>query len=74
LAEVVSEESSLPRYALMSPDGQLQCYVSPAPGVNLRRYVGRPVGVIGTLGYLPDERARHVTARRVTALDGALRR
>lgn len=69
LTRVVAQGSGSPRYALVEPDGQVRCYVSPAPGVNLQYYVGREVGVNGVRGYIPDQRAHHVMAKHVTPID-----
>ena len=70
LTQVVSSKLGAPRYALVDRGGGVSCYVSPAPGVNLRHYVGRRVGVTGTRGYMPEQRAHHVMALHVSALDG----
>ncbi|MHC4181442.1 MAG: hypothetical protein ACYSWU_28415, partial [Planctomycetota bacterium] len=56
-------------YALVDDMGEVGCYVTPAPGVHLRHYLGRQVGVTGTRGYMPEQRARHVMARHVSVLD-----
>ena len=50
--------------------GDVRCYVTPAPGVNLQNYVGRQVGVTGTRGYMPEQHASHIMARHVTPLEG----
>ncbi len=68
LIRVVSSKLGAPRYALVDELGEVRCYVSPAPGVHLRYYLGRRVGVTGTRGYMPEQRARHVMARHVTPL------
>jgi hypothetical protein len=68
LTRVVSSAVGAPRYALFDEDGRLRCYVSPAPGVSLRHYLGRRVGVNGASGYMPEQRARHVTAQHVAML------
>ena len=70
LIRVVSPKLGAPRYALVDELGEVRCYVSPAPGVHLRHYLGRQVGVTGTRGYMPEQRARHVMARRVSPLGG----
>jgi uncharacterized protein YgiM (DUF1202 family) len=70
LARVESKKVGSPQFALLDSAGSVRYYVSPAPGVNLRSYLGRDVGVSGTLGYLPDQRAQHVTARQITEIDG----
>ena len=40
------------------------------PGVNLRSYVGRQVGITGIRGYMPKQRASHVMARHVSVVEG----
>ncbi len=69
LTQVESAKLGSPRYALMGESGDVRCYVTPAPGVNLRDYVGRKVGVVGTRGYMPEQHASHIMARRVTSLE-----
>jgi hypothetical protein len=75
LTEVRSPKIGAPRYALLDDAGQVRCYVSPAPGVNLRAYVGHQVGITGVRGYMPEQHARHLMARHVTTVDdgGVLR-
>ena len=73
LTEVVSRKPGDPRFALLDDDGEVRYYVTPAPGVSLRTYVGRQVGVNGPLGYLPEAGARHVFAQRVMEVDGDTR-
>ncbi len=70
LTRVISRRSDAPRYALVDPSGDVRCYVSPAPGVNLRHYLGRKIGINGVRGYMPEQRAEHVTARNVSVLEG----
>jgi hypothetical protein len=60
-----------PQYAILDASGNIRCYVSPAPGVNLRSYVGRQVGITGIRGYMPEQRATHVMARHVSVLDAS---
>jgi hypothetical protein len=72
LTEVLSPKAGAPRYALVDQQGEVRSYVSPAPGVNLRSYVGRPVGITGTRGYMPEQRAQHLMARHVSLLDDRL--
>lgn len=68
LTRVVTRAAGAPPYALLDPAGEVKFYVSPAPGVNLRRYEGLRVAVIGSVGYLPEQKARHVTAKQVLPL------
>ena len=60
-----------PRYALEDETGEIRYYVTPAPGVNLRDYVGHQIGVSGNLGFLPDQQRQHVTARHIVPLDAS---
>ena len=69
LARVVAAKPGTPQYALVDDKGDIQCYVSPAPGVNMQYYVGRKVGVTGERGYDTNARAQHVMAKHVTALE-----
>ncbi len=74
LTQVISRKFGAPRYALLNSDGQVRYFVTPAPGVNLRPYVGQQVGVSGSRGYMSEYRRQHVTAKRITVLDGPLLR
>ncbi|HEY5313613.1 MAG TPA: SH3 domain-containing protein [Pirellulales bacterium] len=68
LAQVVSNKIGTPRYALLDQAGEVRFYITPAPGVSLRNYLGQEVGVTGTLGFLPEQQRQHVTARRIIPL------
>jgi hypothetical protein len=72
LTQVGSGDEGVAGYALVDSTGQVQSYLTPAPGVNLRAYVGRDVGVNGLMGYMPDQKTKHLTAKRVRALDDRL--
>ncbi len=72
LTQVVSPKVGAPRYALVDTSGDVRCYVTPAPGVNLQNYIGQQVGVTGTRGYMPEQHASHVMARHVTPLEGSM--
>ena len=69
LIRVPNPKPGGPQYAILDANGNMRCYVSPAPGVNLRSYVGRQVGVTGIRGYIPDERATHIMARHVSVVE-----
>jgi hypothetical protein len=73
LARVTPSKVGAPRYALLDENGDVLCYVSPAPGVNMQYYLGREVGVSGQQGYIADGGAQHIMAKHVTALDNPLR-
>lgn len=72
LAQVVTSKVGTPRYALLDESGEIVYYVTPAPGVNLRNYLGRQVGVVGTLGFLPEQQRQHVTARHIVPVGDTL--
>jgi len=69
LARVVSSKLGAPRYALLDENAKPRCYVTPAPGVNMRYYEGRQVGINGIRGFTVEPRAPHLTAKYVTALE-----
>jgi uncharacterized protein YgiM (DUF1202 family) len=71
LAEVPARKPGAPRYALLDDHDRVRCYVTPAPGVSLRAYVGKYVGINGTRGYVPEQRAAHLMARQVRVVEGS---
>jgi hypothetical protein len=70
LTQISSVDPRLPQFALLDSSGQVAAYVSPAPGVNLRRYLNLDVGINGTLGYLPERHTTHLTAKRIVPVTG----
>ena len=74
LIEVQAAKPGGPRYALVDERGAITTYVTPAPGMNLRSYVGKQVGITGTRGYVPDQKAQHVMARHVGPTEGSVMR
>ena len=64
----------VPRFALLDRSGNVRSYVTPATGVNLHKYVGQEVGVVGRRGYIPEQKAQHVMANHITVLDGQVLR
>jgi len=69
LTRVSSPRPGAPRYALVDQFGRVSCYVTPSPGMNLRHYEHRMVGVNGTRAYIPQQRAPHVMATHIDLLD-----
>ena len=69
LAQIGPGQTGAAGFALLDNAGEVRYYVTPSPGVNLRPYLGREVGVNGTLGFMPDARTQHVTAKRITVVD-----
>jgi SH3-like domain-containing protein len=74
LEQVAPSTPGVPRYALLDESGKVRSYVTPSTGVNLNKYVGQQIGVVGQRGYIPDQKAQHVTASRITVLDGKVMR
>jgi SH3-like domain-containing protein len=70
LARVNSPSGNVPTYALTDSSGAIRYFVTPSPGVNLRHYLGQEVGIIGSVGYVPELARQNVTARRITVLGG----
>jgi len=69
LIQVDSSKPGAPRYALTTDKGEILCYITPAPEVNLQQYLGRWVGVVGKRGYVLEQRAPHLTARHIAPLE-----
>ncbi len=73
LARVQQSRLGAPRYALLDNQGNVQMYVTPAPGVAMQGYVGREVGISGVRAFVAEQNADLLTAKHVTALDTRLR-
>jgi hypothetical protein len=71
LTQLTTLDPRVPQFALLDARGQVTAYVTPAPGVNLRRYLNQEVGINGTLGYLPERQAQHLTAKRIVTVDAS---
>lgn len=69
LMPVQSLKQPAPPFALLDADGRILKFVSPAPGLNLRRYIKKEIGVIGKRGYVDSLDMAHVTADRIVELD-----
>jgi SH3-like domain-containing protein len=69
LSPVISEKAGGPQFALVDVNNAVVAFVTPSPGVNLRPYVDRYVGVNGQRGYLTDLQRQHINVQSVTVLD-----
>jgi len=67
-------QAEAPPFVLVDAAGDVVSYVTPAPGVNLRSYVGRKVGITGLRGFISKLNSQHVAAKHVDVLDETLRR
>ena len=74
LIEVRAAKPGSPRYALVDERGSITTYVTPSPGMNLRPYVGKQVGITGTRGYVPDQKSQHLMARHIGPAEGSVMR
>lgn len=68
LTQVWSKGNSSPPYALVDAQGQLLQWVSPAPGLNLHRYLRKEVGIFGQRTAQTPLEKPHLTAERVVDL------
>ena len=57
-----------PPFAILDDDGQVLEFASPAPGLNLHRYLKKRVGVFGYKSYLPELKTPHITVYRISDL------
>ncbi|MFT7632024.1 MAG: hypothetical protein ACI87E_003070, partial [Mariniblastus sp.] len=70
LTEMVRDSgNSQSSYALQDASGKITHHISPAPGLNLHRYLKTKVGIIGQRGYHSKLKLDHVTAHRVISLE-----
>lgn len=56
------------QYALVDSDGNPVAFVTPGPGLNLRRYENKPVGIYGKRGLIEKLNKPHLVAERVIEL------
>ncbi len=52
-----------PQFVLIAPSGKLLAYLQPTPGVDLRRYNGQSMGIIGDRQFRQDWGADTITVR-----------
>lgn len=57
-----------PPFALTDSQGNVLQFVSPSPGLNLRRYARMQVGIYGQISPLDQYTKQHLTAHRVVVL------
>jgi len=63
-----STQQYTPPFALTDEDGNVLQFVSPSPGLNLRRYTRMEVGVYGQVSPLDHFTKPHLTAHRIVVL------
>ena len=69
LMPVITRRKDVPQYALTDDYGRILKFVTPAPGLNLRRYLRRQIGVTGAERMMPQLYRPHLMAERITVLD-----
>jgi uncharacterized protein YgiM (DUF1202 family) len=69
LMRVITQHNGVPQYALTDQQGRILHFVTPSPGINLRRYERQEIGVVGRRGYIPRLKKPHLTAERIIVLD-----
>jgi len=68
LMKVHTADQPAPPYAILDDNGQVLEFVSPAPGLNLHRYLKKRVGIFGYQSYLADLKTPHITVYRIVDL------
>jgi hypothetical protein len=61
-------QNNIAPYAIVDSDGNPVAFVTPGPGMNLRRYENKPVGIYGKRGMIEALRKPHLVADRVIDL------
>jgi hypothetical protein len=69
LTTVHSPRPNAPAYVLLGRNHEVITFVTPAPGVNLRPWIGRQIGVSGQRGFIQELKSPHVTAMRAAPID-----
>lgn len=65
LLPVHSSRQASPPYALLDQQGQILKFISPAPGLNLHRYLRKEVGIFGQRSRAEFLNKPHLTADRI---------
>ncbi len=73
LKPVIARERPAAPYALVDSDGKPLAFVTPAPGMNLNRYLNKPLGVYGRRGYVEALATPHIVVERVIDLGRHIR-
>jgi SH3-like domain-containing protein len=69
LLPVHSSRQASPPYALLDQQGQILTFVSPAPGLNLHRYLRKEVGIFGQRSRAEFLNKPHLTADRIVDME-----
>ena len=63
-----SQQLHPPNRQILDDNGRVLEFVSPAPGLNLHRYLKKRVGIFGYQSYLPSLKTPHITVYRIVDL------
>ncbi len=69
LVQVYSARPDAPPYAITDQSGTTIAYVAPAPGLNLRHYLNKEVGLYGRTGYLTGLETPYLMVEKVVVLN-----
>jgi hypothetical protein len=69
LVPAYSSQRIAPPYALLDGEGRILTFLSPAPGLNLNRYLRKEIGVFGQRSPGDYLEKPHLTASRVVDLE-----
>jgi SH3-like domain-containing protein len=74
LTQITSRSGNTPQYALVDGAGTVRYYLNPSPGINLKPFLNKQVGVNGTRGGIAAKQRQILSAQRITELPGETRR
>lgn len=73
LVKVYSARPSAPPYAITDTAGRTLCYVTPVPGINLRRYLNQEVGLYGRMAFDTSLETPHLIAEQAVRISRPVR-
>jgi uncharacterized protein YraI len=69
LSPVASSRAGAPAYALVDANGAVTHFITPAPGVNLRPFVNKQIGVNGPRSYMTDTQKQLISVQHVALIE-----
>ncbi len=69
LSPVASSRAGAPTYALVDANGAVTHFITPAPGVNLRPFVNKQIGVNGPRSYMTDTQKQLISVQHVALIE-----
>lgn len=74
LMPVVTDRDNMPRYVLTDSKGNVKQFVTPQPGLNLKRYLRKEIAIYGQKRFIDNLQRPHLTAERIVTMDSTVRR